>query len=317
MYDTATGVSPPRRMKKWPARLLAVLVFVAVVIVLILGPEAIEQWQSPGEFSVRSVEIVEFEAMPAGMRDLDAFSLQTPDGRVQVRCTPILPAKDESLQRYRCERTARQRSSAPGYRELMPKESGWLYRRVETDASSLVVDIDQSSAGWWKLPAIALAALGLWWLRRSATPEPKRAFRSSLGWVAAMLALDLLLSYLLSPWVSASDAQIAELMQREVRRQPWLLVAQMVIFGPVLEELVFRGLGWALLRRVFPLAAVVALTTTAFVLGHSHDWATTVAVTSSGLILAWIRIRTGSVLWCIGAHSAMNAMTLLFWYFAH
>ncbi|MGI8561707.1 MAG: CPBP family intramembrane glutamic endopeptidase [Luteimonas sp.] len=314
--DPASSSASRRRIEWCASRLGAILLFVVGVAALMLAPEALEQSLTPGEVTLRTVEMLDFDAMRADLDNQQSFRLQTAEGDVRVQCTAILAASREAKRRYRCERTDRRRLSAPEFRELMPRKDGWKYHRVDVMSSTMEVDMHQQPmAGLWMLPSILLAALGFWWLRRSAAPLMYCSARIAVGWIVALLLLSLLISHVSSPWTSADDLVSSDMLQREVRQNPWLLILNAVILGPVLEELVFRGAGWELLRRVFPVTAVVALTTAAFTIGHAHDWALLMGVICAGLMLAWLRVRTGSVFWCIVAHAAMNAMNLLLAYF--
>lgn len=82
------------------------------------------------------------------------------------------------------------------------------------------------------------------------------------------------------------------------------------IAAPIVEELTFRGVGFALLREYgLPLAIV----------GSSVGWglahgllAALIVLVPFGMALAWLRERTDSVYPCIGVHAAFNAAALLY-----
>lgn len=81
------------------------------------------------------------------------------------------------------------------------------------------------------------------------------------------------------------------------------------LVGPVVEELMYRGAGMTLLARYgAPLAVVV--TALAFGLGHGLLLALA-ALVFFGIVMALLRLRTGSVYPCILVHGLFNATSLI------
>ena len=82
-----------------------------------------------------------------------------------------------------------------------------------------------------------------------------------------------------------------------------------VLFVPVVEELLFRGLGFSLLA---PYGAAVAIVVTGvlFALGHGVVFGLPIFV-FMGLGLAFIRYRTDSVYPTILMHACFNALALV------
>lgn len=79
--------------------------------------------------------------------------------------------------------------------------------------------------------------------------------------------------------------------------------------GPVVEELMYRGVGLALLARWGSATAVVA-TAVGFGLGHGLLLALP-ALVWFGLVTAVLRLRTGSIYPCMIVHCAFNATALI------
>jgi membrane protease YdiL (CAAX protease family) len=81
-----------------------------------------------------------------------------------------------------------------------------------------------------------------------------------------------------------------------------------VVFGPLVEELLFRGLGFGLLRRWGPITAVIG-TAAAFAFWHGlvQAWP---ALFIFGVGIAVLRLRTGSVLPGYAFHAFFNAAAL-------
>jgi membrane protease YdiL (CAAX protease family) len=143
-------------------------------------------------------------------------------------------------------------------------------------------------------------------------PRPGRGrpcARAVLALVAAGLVIDLGLGLLFgalgltSHWAEWFDADLA-----------WGGVAAVgvtllgsIVFAPVFEELIFRGLlhGTLRTRLGWPLAAVVS--GFVFALAHGYGVAGFVSVFLSGVLWAWVYERTGSLLPAILAHAVNNA----------
>jgi len=94
------------------------------------------------------------------------------------------------------------------------------------------------------------------------------------------------------------------------RAAPFLANALLVAcFVPVVEELMFRGLGFSLLARYGVPAAIVG-TGVLFALGHGVVEGLPIFV-FLGLGLAFIRHRSDSVYATIGLHACFNALALV------
>ncbi len=80
--------------------------------------------------------------------------------------------------------------------------------------------------------------------------------------------------------------------------------------APVVEELTYRGLGFAAVRDTFGNTAAVIVTALAFGLAHGLFVALPV-LTVFGLILAWVRLTTGSIYPTIALHALFNGVALI------
>lgn len=81
------------------------------------------------------------------------------------------------------------------------------------------------------------------------------------------------------------------------------------LIAPVVEELMYRGAGMSLLAR-FGAPVAVAATALGFGLGHGLVLALP-ALVFFGLVTAWLRLRTESVVPCVLVHCAFNATSLV------
>lgn len=82
------------------------------------------------------------------------------------------------------------------------------------------------------------------------------------------------------------------------------------VVAPVVEELTYRGLGFAALRDAYGVAVAVGVTAIAFGLAHGLLVALPV-LTIFGAILAWLRHSTGSVYPPIVLHAIFNGAALI------
>jgi hypothetical protein len=80
--------------------------------------------------------------------------------------------------------------------------------------------------------------------------------------------------------------------------------------APVVEELLFRGLGFAAVRQLAGTAWAIAVTGLAFGLSHGLVEALPI-LALFGAVLAWLRARTGSVYPPIVLHAVFNAAALI------
>ena len=80
--------------------------------------------------------------------------------------------------------------------------------------------------------------------------------------------------------------------------------------APVVEELMFRGLGFAAVRDAFGATAAIVATSLAFGLAHGLIVGFPV-LTIFGAILAWLRLKTSSLYPPIALHAVFNGAALI------
>jgi membrane protease YdiL (CAAX protease family) len=92
-----------------------------------------------------------------------------------------------------------------------------------------------------------------------------------------------------------------------------LLWIQMVIVGPVAEELLYRGFlyrGWA--ASWLGVVGTVILTSLMFALTHwFYSWVNIFGVFCHGVLYGWLRHRTGSTTLAIGLHAFYNLYVMV------
>ena len=94
----------------------------------------------------------------------------------------------------------------------------------------------------------------------------------------------------------------------------WGGILRIVIIAPIVEEVIFRGVIMSGFSRNYHPAVAIFFSALLFALFHLNPWqfAATFAL---GLILGYIRIRTGSVIACIAGHAIHNGLVFLSVYY--
>jgi len=88
-------------------------------------------------------------------------------------------------------------------------------------------------------------------------------------------------------------------------------LVETIVFAPVFEEIVFRGLFFATLRRRFGFVASALISASVFAVAHGYGLLGFASVLWSGILWAWVYERSGSVLPGILAHMLNNAAVCL------
>ncbi len=88
-------------------------------------------------------------------------------------------------------------------------------------------------------------------------------------------------------------------------------LVETIVFAPVFEEIVFRGLFFATLRRRFGFVASALISAIVFAVAHGYGLMGFASVLWSGMLWAWVYERSGSVLPGILAHMLNNAVVCL------
>lgn len=147
------------------------------------------------------------------------------------------------------------------------------------------------------------AALGL----RAPT-----SWRRAAGLVLAALVGIWAIAYVLGMFLDAGDEQ--GLVPEEwdaTRAAPFVAnFAVVALVAPLVEELTYRGLGFATVSTRLGTAGTVLVTGVAFGLAHGLVVALPV-LSAFGIVLGVLRARTASVYPCIALHALFNGVALL------
>jgi membrane protease YdiL (CAAX protease family) len=138
------------------------------------------------------------------------------------------------------------------------------------------------------------------------------SWRAAAGWIAASILAIWVVGAALNPFLEAGEEQGLVPDDWDPDRAG-AFVANFVVVAlvaPVVEELTYRGLGFAAVRQFFGGAAAVVVTGVAFGLAHGLVIALPV-LTIFGLILGWLRLRTESLYPPIILHAVFNGTALL------
>jgi uncharacterized protein len=187
--------------------------------------------------------------------------------------------------------------------------------------------------------ALAAGLLALaWWAGASARDlgVQRSRIRAGAGWglgASVVVAVVLIVAVALAEVVAPIGALLAD--ERAAQPESEIVHAMLVRipFGTaVFEEVAFRGVLLGLLLRATSAVRAVAISSVVFGVWHvpptlvtltinDMAWASSAAIgavlgavvvtTIAGVIFAWLRLRSGSVLAPILAHWATNALGLL------
>lgn len=125
---------------------------------------------------------------------------------------------------------------------------------------------------------------------------------SLIMYAGVLILIDLLMSYM--DWLPNLMESSFEQLQSN-----WLGILSIAVFGPILEELLFRGaITRALLAKYNPRKAIII---SALVFGIFHlNPVQIVSASLIGLLLGWIYYKTASLIPCILIHVANNSLSV-------
>lgn len=177
------------------------------------------------------------------------------------------------------------------------------------------------------LAAATMAVLVRWrwgaWWRVSAPPGFGFVAARPGMWPLAVAAgvLVALGGGVLTQWLADGQAvrqDVTEMSLQASLAMRVVLAVLVTTVAPLVEELIFRGvLLSALLSRM---RAVLAVPASALVFGVAHladfgfAWHAIPALVGLGLVLAWLRLRSGSLWPAVVAHAVNNTLAVAGWF---
>ena len=183
-------------------------------------------------------------------------------------------------------------------------------------ACAWLVMAKQFQGTHWGLVGILLALnfgvfAYLFAVRRVTRPRGRARLRVGQGLLVAWAALPLIYGlFVLLGELRGVDEQQETITYMIKGRTGWEYLAVFtVLVAPLLEEIAFRGLLYPALRaRIGPMAALVA---TSLLFGLVHVNVNVIfPLAVFGVFLGYLAEKTGSILPCVVAHSAFNALTV-------
>ncbi len=133
----------------------------------------------------------------------------------------------------------------------------------------------------------------------------------ALGLTAGALGVIWLVSAALAPFLNANEEQGLVPDEWDSSRAGAFAAffVAVTFVAPVVEELTYRGLGFAL---VFPYGKWVAIVTTGVLFGAAHGLLVALPVlTVFGIVVGWLRARTDSVYPSMLLHATFNGTALV------
>ena len=94
----------------------------------------------------------------------------------------------------------------------------------------------------------------------------------------------------------------------------WGGIIRVVVIAPIVEELIFRGLIFSGFQRIYPAFWAIFFSALLFSLFHLNPWQLGPTFLL-GLLLGFVRLRTGSLLAAIFTHALHNGMIFLSVYY--
>ncbi len=150
---------------------------------------------------------------------------------------------------------------------------------------------------------IAPATLGL---------RPPVSWARAVGWIVAAIVTIWVIGAILNVFLKAGEEQGLVPDGWDSSRAAPFVANFIVVAGvaPFVEELTYRGLGFAAVRDAHGAAAAIVVTALAFGLAHGLVVALPV-LSIFGAILAWLRLRTDSVYPTMILHALFNGIALI------
>ena len=202
-----------------------------------------------------------------------------------------------------------------------------LLHGVEYDADKLEAWISSAQINMiliMLVNATIIVGVGIWYwyLRKVHQPvketgryrrilSPQAIVTILFSAFASQFVCNILMSVFqnLFPAIYADYMKLADTMSLKTMPAP-AMIAIVGIFGPIAEELVFRGMVFRTLRKGFPFAVAALLSGICFGIYHMN-WVQGVYASCLGVVLAFVYERTRSILGAVLFHMFFNCSSYL------
>src|SRR5688572_23665403 len=168
-----------------------------------------------------------------------------------------------------------------------------------------------------------ILTLGIVWL--VVTNRGRRPFLQTLGWTwprnfgpvkCVGLAVLLLIVALLFTWLfGGAETQLDQIVKSSLKAR-FVLAFLAVFTAPLIEEILYRGIMYPALQRIFGMVWAVAVVSILFAGVHVFQYFNNLAVVSViailSITLTMVRARTRSLLPCFVIHLVFNGLQALF-----
>jgi len=126
---------------------------------------------------------------------------------------------------------------------------------------------------------------------------------------------------LLTQWLAQGHEVSQDIKQLGAHISPWLrlpLALLVISVGPLVEELLFRGVLLSAISRHMGSGWAIAITAVLFACVHLPDlsflWYALPNLALLGLVLGWLRVQSGSIWPAVLAHGANNLLAVVSWF---
>jgi uncharacterized protein len=89
-----------------------------------------------------------------------------------------------------------------------------------------------------------------------------------------------------------------------------IVIFSVIVFAPLGEELLFRGLLFTGLQRSLPIWVAIVISSVAFAVTHV-EWLAVIVILPVGMLFAWTFDRRGTLLVPIAAHATFNLINVV------